>query len=91
MVCVRAKRILIKDNLKKKKIVLAVSNDAGCGYKIPEYDEVMVGRIPNLYKYYLFEDVDLTAMNSLEQKVGDILDKQEKILWWFRNKTNKNP
>jgi type III restriction enzyme len=29
-------------------------------------------------------------MNSLEQKVGDILDKQEKILWWFRNKVSKN-
>lgn len=81
---------LFLDYLKKKKIVLAVSNDADCNYKIPEYDEVMVGRIPNLYKFYLFEDVDLTAMNSLEQRVGDILDKQEKILWWFRNKTNKN-
>jgi type III restriction enzyme len=28
-------------------------------------------------------------MNSLEKKVGDVLDKQEKILWWFRNKVSR--
>jgi len=28
-------------------------------------------------------------MNTLERKVGDLLDKQEKILWWFRNKVNR--
>ena len=79
--------------IKEKKVVLAVSNEHtdydSIGYKIPEADEITVGRIPNPYKYYLFEDIDLTAMNSLEQKVGDILDKQEKILWWFRNKVSK--
>ncbi|MBN2729933.1 MAG: hypothetical protein JXR53_11980 [Bacteroidales bacterium] len=31
----------------------------------------------------------LTAMNIFERKVGDILDKQEKILWWFRNRVNR--
>jgi type III restriction enzyme len=29
-------------------------------------------------------------MNTLERKVGDTLDKQEKILWWFRNKVGKS-
>jgi type III restriction enzyme len=28
-------------------------------------------------------------MNRLEQKVGDLIDKQQKILWWFRNKGRK--
>jgi len=28
-------------------------------------------------------------MNTLERKVGDLIDKQEKILWWFRNKVNR--
>ncbi len=81
---------LFLDYLIKKKLVLAVSDDSDSGYKIPKEDVVTVGRIPNPYKYYLFEDVDLLSMNSLEQKVGDILDKQEKILWWFRNKVSKN-
>ncbi|MFH1096865.1 MAG: hypothetical protein V1749_05150 [Candidatus Desantisbacteria bacterium] len=45
--------------------------------------------MPNPYKYYLFEDIELVSMNSLERKVGDILDKQEKILWWFRNKVSR--
>ena len=28
-------------------------------------------------------------MNSLERTVGQILDNQEKILWWFRNRIGK--
>jgi type III restriction enzyme len=28
-------------------------------------------------------------MNPLERKVGDTLDKQEKILWWFRNRVGR--
>lgn len=79
--------------LREKRVVLAVSDDHvrfdSIGYRIPEEDVVAVARTPNPYKYYLFEDVDLTAMNRLEQTVGDILDKQEKILWWFRNKISK--
>jgi len=81
---------LFLEYLNAKKIVLAVSGDPGLGFKIPDEDNIVVGRIPNPYKYYLFEDVDLASMNSLEQKVGDILDKQEKILWWFRNKVLRN-
>lgn len=76
--------------LKKGKLVLAVSNDHELGYQIPQTDIITVGREPNSYKYYLFDDVELSSMNSLERKVGDILDKQEKILWWFRNKVGKN-
>ncbi len=81
---------LFLEYLKAKKIVLAVSNDKELGVRIPDEDNIVVGRGPNPYKYYLFEDVELTSMNSLEQKVGDILDKQEKILWWFRNKVSGN-
>ncbi len=76
--------------LNSKKIVLAVSDDPDIGFKIPEEDYITVGRMPNPYKYYLFEDIDLFAINTLEKTVGDILDKQEKILWWFRNKVSRN-
>lgn len=79
--------IFLKE-LKAQNLVLAVSDDT-VGFKVPEEDVITVSPIPNTYKYYLFEDVEVTAMNTLERKVGDFLDKQEKILWWFRNKVNR--
>jgi len=75
--------------LKAKNLVLAVSDDENIGFKVPNEDVITVSAIPTTYKYYLFEDVEITAMNTLERKVGDLLDKQEKILWWFRNKVNR--
>lgn len=77
------------EELKARNIVLAVSDDERVGFKVPKEDEITVSPIPSTYKYYLFDDVEVTAMNTLERKVGDLLDKQEKILWWFRNKVNR--
>lgn len=77
------------EGLKAQNLVLAVSDDDSVGFKVPKEDVITVSTIPGTYKYYLFEDVEITAMNSLERKVGDLLDKQEKILWWFRNKVNR--
>jgi len=75
--------------LKAQNLVLAVSDDDSVGFKVPKEDVITVSPIPSTYKYYLFEDVEITTMNTLERKVGDLLDKQEKILWWFRNKVSK--
>ncbi len=77
------------EELKAQNLVLAVSDDDTVGFKVPKEDVITVSPIPSTYKYYLFEDVEVTAMNTLERKVGDLLDKQEKILWWFRNKVNR--
>jgi len=77
------------EELKAQNLVLAVSDDDTVGVKVPKEDVITVSPIPSTYKYYLFEDVEVTAMNTLERKVGDLLDKQEKILWWFRNKVNR--
>ena len=77
------------DLIEKNKLILAVSDLPELGFKIPEIDSITVSREPCGWKYYLFDEVDLSAMNSLERKVGDILDKQSKILWWFRNKVSK--
>jgi len=68
---------------------LAVSDENSLGFRVPTEDIINVNAVPSTYKYYLFEDIELSAMNTLEKKVGDILDKQQKILWWFRNKVNK--
>jgi type III restriction enzyme len=81
---------LFKDYLKNHKIKLAVSINSKLGYKIPEEEMITVSRAQNPYNNYLFEDIELSSLNSLEKKVGDIFDKQEKILWWFRNKVNRN-
>lgn len=75
--------------LKAQNLVLAVSDDESVGFKVPNEDVITVSPIPSTYKCYLFDDVEVIAMNTLERKVGDLLDKQEKILWWFRNKVNR--
>lgn len=78
------------DYLNNNKLMLTVTDDEKTGYKIPETDDITVSRLPNTYGNYLFDDVEVETMNTLEQKVGQILDNQEKILWWFRNKTSKS-
>ncbi len=78
------------DLLKSGKLLLAVSDDPQLSYSIPRSDTFTKSREDNPYHYYLFEEVDLLGMNSLERKAGDLLDKQAKILWWFRNKTARN-
>lgn len=71
------------------KLLLVIIDENTRGCKIPESDEIEVGRFPNPYRHYLYEDLDLGSLNSLERRVGDIIDRQEKVLWWVRNKTGK--
>ena len=76
---------LVADN----QLILAVSDDPAHGYCLPAQDVITVDRVPNFYRYYLYDDVDSSSMNSLERSVGEILDKQQTILWWFRNKVSR--
>ncbi len=75
-----------KKYLNEGQLVLAVSDDDESGYKIPESDEIDPSMRGESFKYYLFEDVDFSALNKYEQKVARIVDEQDNILWWFRNK-----
>jgi len=86
----RQEEEIFLNHLNNNRLVLAVSNDEKLGYKIPEKDTITITNQPNTYKFYLFDDVEISSMNSLERKVADHLDKQEKILWWFRNRTSKS-
>lgn len=86
----RQEEQIFLDYLNKNKLMLTVTDDEKLGYKIPEDDVITVSRIPNTYSHYLFDDVELETMNKLERKIGQILDDQAKILWWFRNRTAKN-
>jgi type III restriction enzyme len=75
--------------LTANQLVLAVSDSPVQGYCLPFQDLISVDRSPSPYKYYLYDDVDRSSMNSLEQRVGEILDRQQTILWWFRNKVSR--
>lgn len=81
---------IFMDLIEKKKLVLAVSTEPEIGWKIPQMDEIFITDKANPYKYYLFDDVDILSMNTLEIAVSNILERQEKILWWFRNKTGRD-
>lgn len=85
----REERIFL-DYLNSNKLVLTVTDDEKTGFRIPETDTINVSRMPNTFRYYLFDDVEVETMNTLENKVGQILDNRGKILWWFRNKAGKN-
>ncbi|HBR22210.1 MAG TPA: hypothetical protein DD713_06540 [Nitrospiraceae bacterium] len=85
----RQEEQIFLDYLNKNKLMLTVTDDQKLGYKIPEDDVITASGRRNIYNNYLFDDVELETMNTLEQKVGRILDDQAKILWWFRNKASK--
>ena len=85
----RQEEQVFENLLAVNQVVLAVSDDAVQGYCLPAQDVITVDRVPNFYKYYLYDDVDSSSMNSLEKSVGEILDKQQTILWWFRNKVSR--
>ena len=72
------------------KLVLAVSNDDEYGYKIPQSDEIDPDLRGESFQYYLFDDVDFSALNKYEAGVAHMLDDQARILWWFRNKVHKD-
>jgi len=75
--------------IEQKHLVLAVGTDPDFGWRVPETDEIGAAGTPHPFKYYLFEDVDVPSFNALEWTVAQHLEKQEKILWWFRNKTGR--
>ncbi len=75
--------------LEKKELCLAIIDHETIGYRIPYSDKIEVSRSVNPYNNYLYEDLDLLSLNKLEKNVGDIIDKQNNVLWWVRNKVAK--
>jgi type III restriction enzyme len=71
------------------KLVLAVSDDPVIGFSVPSEDSISVDRAPNPFSRYLYDDIELSSLNSLETRVAGILDQQEKLVWWFRNKVSR--
>jgi len=78
---------LFGELLKSNVLVLGISDDKQFSFPIPERDVITRNTsVPNEYKYYLFDDFDITNLNPLERRVASLLDAQSKVLWWFRNK-----
>jgi type III restriction enzyme len=70
-----------------KELVIAVS-DKEIGFRLPEQDKIK--NYPhNPYKYYLYEDFDITSINGLERDVAQHLERQKNTIWWVRNKASK--
>lgn len=86
----RQEEAIFLEYMENGKLLLAVTDDEKTGYKIPETDTITVSRLPNTFSHYLFDDMEAESMNSLEKKVGQVIDNQAKILWWFRNKAGNN-
>lgn len=81
--------LIFKDYLSNKKIQLVVSDEA-IGYKIPQSFSMIPNTSINSYKYNLFDDFESDGLNDLEKDIAELLENQEKILWWFRNKASKD-
>ncbi|MBE7439251.1 MAG: DEAD/DEAH box helicase family protein [Spirochaetales bacterium] len=74
--------------LDKRELQLVVSDDPTHGWRIPKEDEIPPeATLP--YGRYLFEALDYNSMNALEHKVARLLEQQDKLLWWFRNRTRR--
>lgn len=86
----RQEEAIFLEYMENGKLLLAVTDDEKTGYKIPETDTITVSRLPNTFSHYLFDDMEVESMNNLEKKVGQVIDNQAKILWWFRNKAGNN-
>ncbi len=79
---------IFKRLVDSKKLILALS-DNGLGFRIPETDTINEPRYNNTFNYYLYDDFDISSLNGLEADVAQLLENQEKILWWVRNKASK--
>ncbi len=81
---------LFEGLIKSNKLTLIVTDDDKVGFEMPEEDSIPDTRIPSSYQLSLYDDVDTNAMNELEKKVAGILDNHDKVIWWTRNKVQRN-
>jgi len=91
--CHKNEELIFNNLVKEGVIILAITKDGG--YKIPEnyyapakYDEENESKIIPIKsdKKSLHLAVDFVTMNNLEKDIVEELKKQDKVLWWMRNK-----
>lgn len=88
---IRREESYFMEMLNSGKVVLAVSNEPSFGYEIPDNDTIPVSANPLYFKKNLYEGIDKSTLglNSLEYRVAEIFEQQDKLIWWFRNKANR--
>lgn len=92
---IRAERIRQEEDiflrhLENEHLILAVSDEKKIGFKVPDVDTITVTSLPNTYTKNLYSDVEVATMNTLEHTVAQILENQQSLVWWFRNRVAKN-
>ncbi len=92
---IKAERIkqeesIFLSHLENGHLVLAVSDEKTIGFKVPDTDTITVTSMPNTYTKNLYTDVEVATMNTLEHSIAGILENQQKLVWWFRNRVAKN-
>jgi type III restriction enzyme len=87
---IRQEEEIFLKHLEAGHLVLAVSDEKSIGFKVPEIDSITVTSMPNTYIKNLFTDVEVATMNNLEHSIAQILENQQKLVWWFRNRVAKN-
>ena len=90
----KAERTIQEENiflkhLEEGHLVLAVSDEKTVGFRVPEMDTITVTSTPNTYSKNLYTDVEVATMNNLEHSVAQILENQQSLVWWFRNRVAK--
>lgn len=81
-------RSIFEKLVTSKRLILAVTDDADLGFALPEQDMV-ANTVRSAYQYSLYEDVDISSLNSLERAVVHIIEQSPNVLWWARNKVDK--
>jgi type III restriction enzyme len=77
---------IFNEYLSSERLKLAVTDDPNNGFRVPETDSITISRIAPTLRHNLYEDVDFDNLNKLERDVVNILERQETIMFWFRNR-----
>lgn len=77
---------IFNEYLSSERLKLAVTDDPNNGFRVPETDSITISRIAPTLRHNLYEDVDFDNLNKLEKDVINILERQETIMFWFRNR-----
>lgn len=79
-------RLIFERMIAEGHLVIAVS-DEEFGFRIPDTDRIK-DYPHNPYKFYLYEDFDITSINGMELDVAKQLDGNKNTIWWVRNKAS---
>ena len=90
----KAAEIVFKQLVNEKKLHFFLITDKG-GFKIPPRIKVksnkqLIRDDNTAIERSLFDIVPEENINELEKSVAIYLDKQEKLLWWYRNMTKQD-